>query len=54
MLVPELNRGQLSRLIRAEYLVDTISYPKIQGLPFKAVEISTKIGEVLADLEAQA
>ncbi len=52
VLVPELNRGQLARLLRAEYLTDIVSYPKIQGVPFKAAEISTKIGEVLADLEA--
>ncbi len=54
MLIPELNRGQLSKLIRAEFLIDTTSYPKIQGLPFKASEISAKIGEVLADMEAEA
>ena len=53
VLIPELNRGQLSRLLRAEYLIDSISYPKIQGIPFKTSEISTKIGEILADLEAQ-
>ncbi len=54
VLIPELNRGQLSKLIRAEFLIDTTSYPKIQGLPFKASEISAKIGEVLADMEAEA
>jgi 2-oxoglutarate ferredoxin oxidoreductase subunit alpha len=47
ILIPELNRGQLWRLLRAEFLVDAISYPKVQGQPFKAVEIETKIMEVL-------
>jgi 2-oxoglutarate ferredoxin oxidoreductase subunit alpha len=47
VLVPELNRGQLSRLIRAEFLVDAISYPKVQGLPFKRSEIVAKITEIL-------
>ena len=47
VLVPELNRGQLWRLIRAEYLIDAISFPKVQGQPFKAVEIENKILEVL-------
>ncbi len=47
VLVPELNRGQLSRLLRAEFLVDAISYPKIQGLPFKTAEISQKIIEII-------
>lgn len=47
ILIPELNRGQLWRLIRAEFLVDAISYPKVQGQPFKAIEIENKILEVL-------
>jgi 2-oxoglutarate ferredoxin oxidoreductase subunit alpha len=47
VLVPELNRGQLSRLLRAEYLVDAQSYPKIQGLPFLAQEIEEKILTIL-------
>ncbi len=46
VIVPELNRGQLSRLLRAEYLVPAVSYPKIQGLPFKAQEIEDKIAEI--------
>ena len=47
VLVPELNRGQLVRMIRAEFLVDAISYPKVQGQPFKAAEIEAKLMEVL-------
>ncbi len=47
VLVPELNRGQLSRLIRAEYLVDAASLCKIQGLPFKASEIEAEIATML-------
>ncbi|MEY2399846.1 MAG: 2-oxoglutarate/2-oxoacid ferredoxin oxidoreductase subunit alpha [Actinomycetota bacterium] len=39
VLVPEMNMGQLSRLLRAEYLVDVQSLTKIQGAPFKASEI---------------
>ncbi|HVT75454.1 MAG TPA: 2-oxoacid:acceptor oxidoreductase subunit alpha, partial [Acidimicrobiales bacterium] len=39
VLVPEMNMGQLSRLLRAEFLVDAQSLNKIQGLPFKASEI---------------
>src|SRR5207248_2448166 len=33
VLVPEMNLGQLVRLIRAEYLVDAIGFNKIQGRP---------------------
>ncbi len=47
VLIPELNRGQLWRLLRGEYLVDAVSYPKMQGQPFKAEEIETKILEIL-------
>jgi 2-oxoglutarate ferredoxin oxidoreductase subunit alpha len=43
ILVPEMNNGQLVRLLRAEYLVDAKSYTKIQGLPFRASEIETEI-----------
>jgi len=39
VLIPELNRGQLSRLIRAEYLIDATSLPKVQGKPFMAAEL---------------
>ena len=39
VLVPEMNLGQLSRLLRAEYLVDAQSLTKVQGLPFRAAEI---------------
>jgi 2-oxoglutarate/2-oxoacid ferredoxin oxidoreductase subunit alpha len=39
VLVPEMNLGQLVRILRAEYLVDCISLPKIQGQAFKVSEI---------------
>ena len=47
VLVPEMNLGQLSRLIRAEYLVDARSFTKVQGLPFRAAELETAILAVL-------
>ncbi len=49
VLVPELNRGQLVRMIRAEFLVDAVGYGKVQGLPFKASEIEDKIKEMAAE-----
>jgi 2-oxoglutarate ferredoxin oxidoreductase subunit alpha len=39
VLIPEMNLGQLSRIIRAEYLVDAVPLTKIQGLPFLTREI---------------
>jgi 2-oxoglutarate ferredoxin oxidoreductase subunit alpha len=47
ILVPELNLGQLSRLLRAKYLIPALSLNKIQGLPFRASEIEEKIDEIL-------
>ncbi|MCB2222583.1 MAG: 2-oxoacid:acceptor oxidoreductase subunit alpha [Actinobacteria bacterium] len=48
VLIPELNRGQLWRLLRAEYLLDGIRLSKVQGQPFKAAEIRDKIMELIA------
>jgi 2-oxoglutarate ferredoxin oxidoreductase subunit alpha len=47
ILVPELNGGQLARVLRAEYLVDAIAVTKIEGLPFMARQIEARIEEVL-------
>ena len=47
VLVPELNMGQLSLLLNAKYPKRAISFPKVQGLPFKISEISTKIDDIL-------
>ncbi len=47
VLVPEMNLGQLVWVLRAKYLVDALSYAKIQGKPFKQSEIEGKIEEVL-------
>ena len=33
VLVPEMNLGQLVKILRAEYLVDCESYTKVDGLP---------------------
>jgi 2-oxoglutarate ferredoxin oxidoreductase subunit alpha len=47
VLIPELNLGQLRQLIRAQFLVDAVGYPKVQGRPFKVSEIVRKIQELL-------
>ncbi len=47
VLVPELNLGQLVKLIRSEYVIDAIGYSKVQGKPFKVSELITKIEELL-------
>jgi 2-oxoglutarate ferredoxin oxidoreductase subunit alpha len=47
VLVPEMNTGQLRRLVRAEYLVDAKGYDRVRGLPFKAEELEHVIVEML-------
>jgi 2-oxoglutarate ferredoxin oxidoreductase subunit alpha len=48
VLIPEMNTGQLLKLIRAEYLVDAVGYNKVRGLPFRAAELEQAIDGVLA------
>ena len=48
VLVPELNLGQLCRMVRAEYLVDATPISKMQGLPFTSAELEAAIQEALA------
>jgi 2-oxoglutarate ferredoxin oxidoreductase subunit alpha len=47
VLIPEMNSGQLALLIRARYLVDAISFTKVQGKPFFRSEILDKAREIL-------
>jgi 2-oxoglutarate ferredoxin oxidoreductase subunit alpha len=48
VLVPELNMGQLTRLIRAEFLVDAQCLGKVEGQPFKVSEIRARIDALLS------
>lgn len=47
VLVPELNMGQLNVLLRSQLLIDTVSFNKVQGQPFKVRELTQKIHELL-------
>jgi 2-oxoglutarate ferredoxin oxidoreductase subunit alpha len=47
ILVPEINLGQLSRVLRAEYLVDAQTMSKMQGVPFRVGEIEAAITALL-------
>ncbi|MBB6120970.1 2-oxoacid:acceptor oxidoreductase subunit alpha [Nocardiopsis algeriensis] len=47
VVVPEINLGQLSLLLRGRYLVDVIGYNKVRGLPFKAEELAAVLQEVI-------
>lgn len=43
VLVPEINNGQLVKIIRDECLIDAISMTKIKGIPFESREIKNRI-----------
>jgi 2-oxoglutarate/2-oxoacid ferredoxin oxidoreductase subunit alpha len=47
ILVPEMNLGQLSRILRSEFLVDAQSLSKMQGMPFRVMEIEAAITAIL-------
>jgi 2-oxoglutarate ferredoxin oxidoreductase subunit alpha len=49
VLIPEMNMGQLIKLIRADYLIDAIGFNKIQGRPFKVSELVNRMTRVLED-----
>jgi 2-oxoglutarate/2-oxoacid ferredoxin oxidoreductase subunit alpha len=47
VLIPELNTGQLLKVIRAEFLLDVVGLNKVAGEPFKVSEVTDKILEML-------
>jgi 2-oxoglutarate/2-oxoacid ferredoxin oxidoreductase subunit alpha len=47
ILVPEMNLGQLVKLLRAEFLVDAVAYNKVRGLPFRSGELAEAIEGML-------
>ena len=53
VIVPELNLGQLTRIVRAEYLVDALAITKVQGLPFAAREIEDAIDIALKEAASE-
>ncbi len=52
VLVPEVNLGQLSRLLRAEYLVDAVSFTQVRGVPFRAAAMEEALLQQIASLTA--
>ncbi len=52
VIVPEANLGQLTKLVRADFLVDARPLTKVQGTPFKVAEIEQAALDALAELEA--
>jgi 2-oxoglutarate ferredoxin oxidoreductase subunit alpha len=51
VIVPEMNLGQLSMLLRAQFLIDVVGYNQVRGMPFKAAELAGVITDVLNGLD---
>ncbi|MBI3818028.1 MAG: 2-oxoacid:acceptor oxidoreductase subunit alpha [Planctomycetes bacterium] len=47
ILIPEMNLGQMWRLVRSEYAVQAYSFAKVQGRPFTTGELFRKIQQTL-------
>ncbi|HZE88401.1 MAG TPA: 2-oxoglutarate ferredoxin oxidoreductase subunit alpha, partial [Verrucomicrobiae bacterium] len=47
ILIPEMNMGQLEKLIRMEFLIEPVGFHKVEGKPFKNSEIADKIDQLL-------
>jgi 2-oxoglutarate ferredoxin oxidoreductase subunit alpha len=47
VLVPEINSGQLVRVLRAEYLVDAVGFNRVRGVPLQTQEILEAINQLV-------
>jgi 2-oxoglutarate ferredoxin oxidoreductase subunit alpha len=54
VMVPEMNLGQLSMLLRAKYLVDVVGYNHVRGLPLRAAELADAITDLVAAADPDA
>jgi len=51
VIIPELNMGQLSTIIRSKFLIDTIGLNKVAGKPFTKTEIYNKVKEAIKEIK---
>jgi 2-oxoglutarate ferredoxin oxidoreductase subunit alpha len=47
VLVPEINSGQLVRVLRAEYLVDAVGFNRVRGVPLATQDIMDAINQLV-------
>jgi 2-oxoglutarate ferredoxin oxidoreductase subunit alpha len=47
VLIPEINNGQLIKIIRDQYMIDATGYNKIMGVPITKTELVMKLDEML-------
>jgi 2-oxoglutarate ferredoxin oxidoreductase subunit alpha len=50
VMIPEINNGQLSKIIRERFLIDLIEFNKIQGVPIMKAELRYAIKEVMENM----
>ncbi|HRE37646.1 MAG TPA: 2-oxoacid:acceptor oxidoreductase subunit alpha [Chitinophagaceae bacterium] len=50
ILIPEINNGQLIKIIRDQFLVDAKGYNKVMGVPITKTELVMKLEELLGGL----
>jgi 2-oxoglutarate ferredoxin oxidoreductase subunit alpha len=54
VLIPEMNLGQLSLLIRGTFLIDAVGFNQVRGMPFTSAELIDAIEGLLARTEENA
>ena len=47
VVVPEMNTGQLAKLIRADFLIDAVTISSMRGMPFRALDLETQLLEIV-------
>jgi 2-oxoglutarate ferredoxin oxidoreductase subunit alpha len=52
VIVPEINLGQLSRILRATYLIETIPFNRVLGVPIRAQEVVEFVHQVFEGVVA--
>ena len=50
VLIPEINNGQLIKIIRDVYFVDALGYNKIMGVPITKTELVMKVKEMMGGM----
>jgi 2-oxoglutarate ferredoxin oxidoreductase subunit alpha len=50
VLIPEINNGQLIKIIRDQYFVDAKGYNKVMGIPITKTELVMKLREMLGSV----
>jgi 2-oxoglutarate/2-oxoacid ferredoxin oxidoreductase subunit alpha len=47
VIVPEVNTGQLSKLIRSDFLIDAVSINSVRGIPLRSADLEQQLLEMV-------